>query len=140
MVQIVWGQICNFWFLLMQINKLEKELEEKIRYIVILEDFIEKLKALLEMKASHSRVVRSLLSMNSLLDIISCLSWKAKEFNILCNYIKFVDIGSIFEKEKSVKQIFVFCIICFKVWNVVGVFLGFKIWQRTGSNPGGRVD
>lgn len=53
----------------MQINKLEKELEEKIRYIVILEDFIEKLKALLEMKASHSRVVRSLLSMNSLLDI-----------------------------------------------------------------------
>lgn len=46
----------------MQINKLEKELEEKIRYIVILEDFIEKLKALLEMKASHSRVVRSLLS------------------------------------------------------------------------------
>lgn len=69
MVQIVWGQICNFWFLLMQINKLEKELEEKIRYIVILEDFIEKLKALLEMKASNSRVVRSLLSMNSLLDI-----------------------------------------------------------------------
>lgn len=69
MVQIVWGQICNFWFLLMQINKLEKELEEKIRYIVILEDFIEKLKALLEMKASHSRVVRSLLSMSSLLDI-----------------------------------------------------------------------
>lgn len=69
MVQIVWGQICNFWFLLMQINKLEKELEEKIRYIVILEDFIEKLKALLKMKASHSRVVRSLLSMNSLLDI-----------------------------------------------------------------------
>lgn len=53
----------------MQINKLEKELEEKIRYIVILEDFIEKLKALLEMKASHSRVVRSLLSMSSLLDI-----------------------------------------------------------------------
>lgn len=53
----------------MQINKLEKELEEKIRYIVILEDFIEKLKALLEMKASHSRVVRSLLSMNSLLDV-----------------------------------------------------------------------
>lgn len=69
MVQIVWGQICNFWFLLMQINKLEKELEEKIRYIVILEDFIEKLKALLEMKASHFRVVRPLLSMNSLLDI-----------------------------------------------------------------------
>lgn len=53
----------------MQINKLEKKLEEKIRYIVILEDFIEKLKALLEMKASHSRVVRSLLSMNSLLDV-----------------------------------------------------------------------
>lgn len=53
----------------MQINKLEKELEEKIRYIVILEDFIEKLKALLEMKASHSRVVRSLLSMSSLLDV-----------------------------------------------------------------------
>lgn len=73
MVQIVWGQICNFWFLLMQINKLEKELEEKIRYIVILEDFIEKLKALLEMKASHSRVVRSLLSMNSLLDIKLCI-------------------------------------------------------------------
>lgn len=53
----------------MQINKLEKELEEKIRYIVILEDFIEKLKVLLEMKVSYFRVVRFLLFMNLLLDI-----------------------------------------------------------------------
>lgn len=53
----------------MQINKLEKELEEKIRYIVILEDFIEKLKVLLEMKVSYFRVVRFLLFMNLLLDV-----------------------------------------------------------------------
>lgn len=55
------------------------------------------------MKVSYFRVVRFLLFMNLLLDIISCLLWKVKEFNIFCNYIKFVDIESIFEKEKLVK-------------------------------------
>ncbi|XP_078310552.1 uncharacterized protein LOC111136261 isoform X11 [Crassostrea virginica] len=37
-----------------EINKLEKELEEKTRYIIILEDFIEKMKTLLELKGSKS--------------------------------------------------------------------------------------
>ncbi|XP_061184260.1 golgin subfamily B member 1-like isoform X3 [Saccostrea echinata] len=39
-------------YLKQEINKLEKDVEEKARYILILEDFIEKLKALLEMKDS----------------------------------------------------------------------------------------
>ncbi|XP_062615077.1 golgin subfamily A member 4-like isoform X3 [Saccostrea cucullata] len=39
-------------YLKQEINKLEKDLEDKARYILILEDFVEKLKALLEMKDS----------------------------------------------------------------------------------------